>query len=162
MPAPQTIIDSVTAKVSPNTYPKLTPQEISDIIDETAYWVAWAPSTHYDPGALVMPSSRTGVIWKATIAGTSGTREPDWLLIWDVDYPFLFQDGTVYWQAGVVDSQPGLYNVRQAIYQCWLTKAGKASGDFSFNAGDAGSANPSAVADNCRTQAKLYRPFFVK
>jgi hypothetical protein len=158
MSVPAEILAAVKADVAPNRFPKLTDPEISQIIIDSTRFNAWQPSAAYLPGSLVVPSIRSGVIWQSQGQGTSGTQEPDWVLITDPGYYFWIQDNDLWWKAVGSDNDPSVYDLRRAKYDCWIRKAGYASGLFSYNAGDAGSAQPQTVADQCAKQARRFRP----
>lgn len=158
MPVPSEIFDDVKADVAANQWPKLSDPEIQTIIERNTKFVTWTPNTAYAPGSVVVPTVRTGVLWRCTNAGTSGATEPEWQGIFDPQYYWWFQDNDIWWSANGPDTSPELYNLRQAKYECWMRKAGMAAGSFAYNAGDAGGAAPQTVADQCRTQARVFRP----
>jgi len=58
-----------------------------------SWGTAWAASTAYTVGKVVRPTTGNGLLYRCTVAGTSGAAEP----AWPVTIGLTVTDGTVTW-----------------------------------------------------------------
>ena len=167
-----------------DTDPALSTEELTAILDATLRWSIWAPNTLYAFGALVIPTVRNGHTYKAVVnqqftpqpEGVSGPVEPIWPLYINPDRhisetrPYWggfggplghyavaqVTDNAIIWQeAGPDDADP--YDLRKAVYDAWLLKAGKASAHITATFGpDKTWAN--LVFDHCMLMAHRNAP----
>lgn len=126
--------------------PKLEETEIEIILDRCKRASTWASATNYDPGDVVLPTTRNGHRYRATVGGRSGATEPSWST---TDYSKLDEgssDPNLRW----IEDGPdygNVYDLRRAAYECWALKERKATQFIS-----AGELNFGQVYEHCHSQ----------
>lgn len=158
---------AVKRNVDADNAPELTDADITALVLATARATVWAASTAYDYGDRVVPTTRAGYVFTASVAGTSGSTEPVWptlyggASLWDVRWPHVatfntgLADGTVEWAASAPDFTE-LYDVDAATREAWLLRAGRASQEFDI-AADGTSLRSSQIYEHYLTMADKYR-----
>ena len=66
---------------SPNRNATLTPAAgagANVVLSPADLLAVWAPNTYYNAGDLVRPVSNNGVMYRCSVAGTSGAETPPW------------------------------------------------------------------------------------
>ena len=142
-------------KAATNSAPVLTDTDLDTIIEECKVAARWQASTAYVVGQIIAPNTRNGHWFKCVQAGTSGTTEPNWLATPALrirTFAWQVTDGTVIWEECGPD-YPSVFDARQAIQNCWLAKAAKASELFDDEDG-----RLSQVMRHCQEMAERYRP----
>lgn len=103
-------------------------------------------------GALVVPATRNGHVYRATVGGTTGVSAP----IWPTSAGATVTDGGVTWQeAGAAPWTP-TWNTDVAAALGWERKAGYAAGAFDFSASGE-SYTRSQTLRHCQEMAAMYR-----
>ena len=146
--------------------PALSDEDINAILVQTARAQVWAPNTTYAYGTLVVPTTRTGLVFAPVQAGTSGATEPNWPSddraigpydprwhrqytdawgSWDnwANYQGTLKDGTVLWTTASPDFSD-IWDIQRATYECWLLKAAQVD---VMNGGDVSSAQVGDVKE---------------
>lgn len=163
--------------------PVLTPTEIEQILIDQAGVTTWKPSTAYGYGDRIVPPVPAGRIYRCTLAGISGTTEPQFLIAPQYDGPvnplagawwgagwvptidtiagspwfFGLLDGTCAWRSYSIFTGE-LYDCRRATHDAWVLKASKASDRIRFST-DGQSFEDQQTYANCVAHARLYLPF---
>ncbi len=112
----------------------------------------WAPSTAYAVGDTVVPTSRNGVRYRVSVAGTSGAAEP---ATWPVTGTVT--DGGVTWEIDTATpaAWSPTYDLAAAAAEGWRVKAGLVSDRFRF-ADDGDSYDRDQVFAHCVRMAEQY------
>lgn len=145
--------------------PVVEPGEVKDIVEETTFAAVHAVSTAYPYGAVIVPPTTNGRMYRAVIGGTSGETAPNFASFWCAfGYSgYLFSDGTVTWEdAG--PAYPELYNVREATRKVLLLKLSRCYGDvdLSFSpSSDLGSVKRSQKSEHIEKLLAHYAPINV-
>jgi hypothetical protein len=145
-----------------STPPKLSPEELGDLLDAAALADAsgrarssdtpWTGATAYDVGALVVPTFETGRLYRVTVAGTSGEAEPLWpssgtVVLDGVTYELDTTTTPTAWKP--------TYDLAVAAAEGWRQKAGLTSDRFRFGEGG-DSYERQQVFEHCLKMAGLY------
>lgn len=169
----------VYRNVAPDVDPILTNDDLLEILADHASVATWKPSTAYSYGQIVIPTIPMGRTYRVTLAGTSDTTEPSWLLAPQWTPPPSFFAGWAWqtafspylsspWLYGLKDGTAAfcdwqqfsgeIYDVRRATYEAWLLKASRATGKVvSKRVGPL--AITYATTEHCLQQARRYAPF---
>lgn len=147
-------------RTAASIFPTLTPDEITALLENSRrpdiggvapdYDFPWEPLTIYVVGDTVVPTSRTGHVYKVTDPGTSGAVEPTWptgtgqtVTLDGVTYAESNID-TTYWAP--------TYDLNSAASLGWRKKAGKVSNRHTFGSNQ-GNYNPEQVFKHCMDMA---------
>lgn len=139
-----------------DTEPKLSVDELQTIISREQRASVWTANKAYSVGDTILPTVGNGHRYVCTQAGTSGATEP----IWSRAMGAIAADGTSDPQLRWREDGPAfknVYNVRSAIQQAWMLKAGKVS-DLYRTGANQSSAAQSEVFDHCLDMAKRWEP----
>jgi hypothetical protein len=159
----------LTLQSAANTYPELTLDDLTQLLDATAAYSTWTAGTPYAYGATVAPTVSNGHVYRVIAGGISGTTEPFWPLYSSSDdrlgltRPYYVgtlpnaevTDGTVtFVEAGPITEQ---YDVALATWKAWHIKASRASADMTFQVGQL-RVQASQVHEHCVATALRYMP----
>ena len=173
------------AQCAATVYPLLDSTALGLLLDATAAWTIWLPSTTYVPGDQVLPTVRNGHVYRAIVnqlygtigaPGISGAVEPIWPLYTNPDSrtgltrPYwdgysgggrnytvaMVADNTVIWQEAGPDSD-NQWDLRLATYNGWIQKAGLASADYAVGI-DRDKFSRDQVIAHCLLMAQRYQP----
>ena len=106
--------------------PTLSENEIHMLLETNSIasaYSTWAPDTQYSVGSRVVPSPRTGLVYAATVAGTSGSILPAFSN--ELNDPIT--DGSVTWELSETEVA---FNLKKAAAEGWRLKAGKVANRF--------------------------------
>lgn len=140
----------------PDAEPTLSPDELKAILTAQKRADLWTASTPYSVGDTILPTVGNGHRYVCTQAGTSGTTEPTWSRAMGAIASDGTSDPVLKWQEDG-PAFKNVYNVRAAIHQAWIVKAGKASQLYNVGANQSSSAQ-SQVYDQCMKMANAYAP----
>lgn len=128
--------------------------EVMAIVERNQRAGIWAASTAYEFGDIVQLSPRNGHRYTCITAGTSATTF--------VAFPtatnyytregYSVADGTVVWQQVGAD-YTNVFDIRAAVHEGWMLKAGKASLLI-----DQAGVSASQLQSQCRLRAADYIP----
>lgn len=180
-----TAMARLAARCAAAAYPTLDSVALGLLLDETARYTVWAPVTSYQHGTVVQPTVRNGHLYRAIVsqqysaapAGVSAAAEPIWPLYATPDSkvgvtrPYwsgydqasgnyslsMVADNTIVWQEAGPDSADP-WDLRAAIYNGWLQKAGMASADYDVQADGKDRYSRSQVIAQCERMARKYLP----
>jgi len=110
----------------------------------------WAASTHYAVGAKIVPPDRTGRFYTCTVAGTSGSTEPNFAA--EITTGVTFTDGGVTWQVGNAALWVPTWNLPYGIATGWRVKAANVAGAYDL-ASDEQKLSRGQIIKNCLTMA---------
>lgn len=148
--------------------PLLSGSDIESCVDACQRAVEWSAGIALVPGQHVVPpaSHWNGRVYRVSEGGTTGTTEPDWpterasymrrsLQVESTNAlaPILLID------AGPAFSE--LYDIRGAIGEAWLIKAGKAAGQHAFSISGSRTEADQIFA-HCVRMAKAYGRIYTK
>ena len=140
----------------PDAEPTLSPDELRTILTAQKRADVWTASTSYVVGDAILPTVGNGHRYICTQAGTSGATEP----VWSKAMGAIASDGTsdpvLRWKEDG-PAFKNVYNVRAAIHQAWIVKAGKASVAVDVNQ-QVGGLKASQIYDHCMKMAKSFAP----
>lgn len=167
----------LVAKLSPCAEPTLSAAEVDELLHRNQIARLWEPSTRYEAGDRVVPTTPTGLVYTPArnvggnrYGGFSGEIEPEfplnlkwpggrWDGYWMDDFPAnrrYAADGDMRWEVAGVEG-PALWDIDRAACEGWLMKAAKASGEYhSYLAGVGG--HPEQVFEHCQRMAERFRP----
>jgi hypothetical protein len=176
--------NAVIDLVEPTADPVLTTTNGGDLdkaLARTAIASVWVLSTAYTVGQMVVPSVQNGRVYICTLAGTSDTTEPSWLIApryagsvnpigawWGIGpglpvdvsasaWLWGLADNTCAWQdAGAFAGE--IYDVRAAASEAWRMKARKAANRVDSAISGAVSARESQVYQMCMDMARSLQP----
>lgn len=147
--------------VAASSSPTLTAEEVdallelSQLVDSTGRAASddteWEASTDYAIGDVVVPTSRTGDQYVATVAGTSDASEP----AWDTEAPVT--DGGVTWELSTslpAAWQPS-YDLSIAAIEGWTYKAGTVADRFRFSQ-EGESYDRQQIFDHCTAMSAYF------
>lgn len=154
-------IAQVSLFVSAQSYPQMSTTDIGSILDSFSRFSTWAASYVYAVGDRVVPTTPTGRVYEARVAGTSGTTQPSFPV-----YPayqvrgFSLEDGTsnpalVWVDAGTINVER--YDVRTSTRQAWLIKASRVAADIDAKEGTS-DVKMSQLMQHCLLMADKFRP----
>lgn len=133
----------------PDTNPKLSPDEISAILDNHQVAITWAPGIVIKSSLLVAPTVGNGRWYRPRISGLSGPTEPGWP-VGTSSRPIL--DGAAtYEDAG--EALDSVYDVQAAAWEAWDKKARKASKYPKMSGIDV-----SSIYDHCKEMRDSFAP----
>lgn len=118
--------DRLRSMTSADSDPTLSENEIHMLLETSSIasvYPTWAPDTAYSVGARVVPSPRTGLVYAATVAGTSGSSLPPFTN----EHNDPVSDGSVTWE--LADTEVA-FNLNRAAAEGWRIKAGKVANRF--------------------------------
>lgn len=150
-------VQYIRDRVNVAEYPVLTDIDMVTIVSNRLRYSTWAASTAYAYGARVVPVAPNGRMYRCVRPGTSGATAPSWPE-WPTShmgYTLADGAGNLQWE----DDGPAAsaYNLRGMLYDAWMLKAGRASGDFDVRDRDA-DMRRSQVLDHCRRMAFSLSP----
>lgn len=150
-------VQYIRDRVNVAEYPVLTDVDMVTIVANRLRYSAWTASTAYAVGTRIVPASPNGRIYRCVRAGTSGAAPPSWPE-WPTNhegYTLADGSGNLAWEDD--GPSPSAYDLRGMLYDAWMLKAGRASGDFDVRDKDA-DMRRSQVLDHCRRQAFSLAP----
>lgn len=134
--------------VQPDTEPKLTADEIEELLDANQRASFWLASTAYGYGDVAQPANKNGHRYVCVQAGTSAAVEPTWPTCDSA----VVLDGGVKWKEAGADFA-NVYDVRAAAHQAWQMKAAKTAELF-----DHGGQKYSQIVEHCLEMARRLEP----
>jgi len=156
-------IKKLSWMVQADSFPELDSNALGELIDEHKRFGSWTASTNYVVGDQIVPTNPNGRVYNCTIAGTSGTIEPNFP---QINYAVgqNFQDGVVpadeyplTWRdAGF--TQQEIYDVRAAAREGWMRKASIAANLLNTDDG-ATKVDLNKLIEHCHSQASKFRSF---
>ena len=153
------------AACAPSAEPVLTDADLTAILNDNALASVWTPNTVFQFGDRIVPTIPNGRVYTisqnadGTYGGTSGSVEPSpWTIFgnWPGPGEAYQNDGTLRWRDD--DREVGLWDVRAAIYDAWMMKAGRASEKISTGSDRAIFAQQQ-IYDHCTDMARTYAPY---
>ena len=137
-------------------YPQVGGDEIDAILNTCQRAIIWTAATAYVNGEVVMPTTRNGHRYICIESGTSAPSEPDWPTC-DLR---TIQDGTTArWREDGRD-YANVYDLRKAIYDCWMLKASKVAHLHNARRSQSG-ADRSQIYEHCLEMAEKYAPLII-
>lgn len=111
----------------------------------------WEPSKAYSAGDTVVPRRRNGYVYSCTVAGTSGTADPDFPMATGA----TVVDGGATWQEFSATVWQPTYDLNAAAAEGWRWKAARTSNRIGFSSqGD--NYNADQFHQHCLDMAKYY------
>jgi hypothetical protein len=170
--------------VEPTADPVLTTTNGGDIdkaLTRTAIASVWVLNTAYTVGQRVVPSVQNGRVYICTLAGTSGTTEPSWLIApryagsvnpigpwWGIGPGLPVDVSASAWLWGLADNTCAwqddgafageIYDTQAAAAECWMVKSRRAANRIDSAISGAVSARESQLAQQCLQMARSLRP----
>lgn len=144
--------EELRSLVAADQDPELNNDEIMTLMRNYALnsvYSSWQADTAYGVGAKVVPNPRTGSVFVVTVAGTSGSDEPNW-----TDATEQPVDGTVTWQLSTTVEQ--IVQLNRAAAQGWRLKAGKCANRYAFKT-DVTTLQRDQMFKQCLEMSKLYK-----
>lgn len=148
--------------------PALTSAEVDTLFDlskrrdsygtEPDDYLDWKAATAYAVGALRVPTTRNGFVYKVQSVsgtGTSGATEPVWPLVIGETVTDNAGANQIVWVCEKGAPWIPTYDLRAAACEGWSWKAGKVASDFDVKAGSI-TAFRNQVAKTCMENAKKY------
>ena len=141
----------------PDIQPVIDGAQIDLILEECKTASTWAVNTAYVLGDVILPTIRNGHQYICTVAGTSETDsadEPDWPTVTGGLVTEGASDPILTW----VEYGPepvSIYDVRKAIHNAWMVKAGLASLSVDVSQ-QVGGLKASQVYEHCIKQAERF------
>ena len=150
----QEAIAYVTKKAQTAEFPVVPEDDVLDIVKMNMRAQVWQPNTAYKIGDKVQPTSPNGHFYKCVQSGTSDVNEP----LWNVRENSQTYDGDILvWKEFATDFDGNLYDLRTAIHELWLYKAGLAANQFDISI-DQQKWTRSQIHDNCMRMAQSFAP----
>jgi hypothetical protein len=156
-------IKKLSWMVQAEAFPELDSNALGELIDEHKRYSTWTASTQYYVGDQIVGLSPNGRVYQCTIAGTSGTVEPNFP---QIGYAVgqNFNDGVVpadefplTWRdSGFVQQE--IYDVRASAREGWMRKASIAANLLNTDDG-ATKVDLNRLIENCHAQAAKFRSF---
>jgi hypothetical protein len=140
-------------------YPQVADDEVDQIIAATQLAMLWATATIYVEGDVIMPTTRNGHRYICIQSGTSGATEPDWPTVMRRTVDDGTGDTVVKWREDGRDYK-NVYDLRQALHQCWLLKAQKVAHLHDARRSQSG-ADRSQIYEHCLEMAEKYAPLII-
>ena len=132
--------------------PALSVDDLDKLLAANLICTTWVAETEYEVGDIVRPTNdlRNGLRYICTVAGESDDTEPTWT-------QGAMNDGDdIVWVPYGPDPRQ-IYDVRKAIHQGWLMKAGQASSYAVTNVLEGGTSYHQ-IYDHCIQMAAKYAP----
>jgi hypothetical protein len=156
-------IKKLSWMVQADAYPELDSNALGELIDEHKRFSTWTASTQYYVGDQIVPQTPNGRVYQCTIAGTSGTTEPNFpQIMYAVGQNF--NDGIVpadefplTWR-DTGFTQQEIYDVRASAREGWMRKASIAANLLNTDDG-ATKVDLNKLIENCHAQAAKFRSF---
>lgn len=117
-------------------------------------YVSWIPGQAYSSGALVVPPTRDGYVYTATVAGTASTASSTGPAFPTTSTGTVV-DGTVTWGSRALAPWSPTFDLNAAAAEGWRWKAAKAASWIDFTA-DGASFKQSQVLELCERMVKRY------
>lgn len=133
--------------------PCLSNLEVEDLLESHKIATVWMPKMFYKHGDKIQPITKNGHLYECVRAGMSGEIEPEFF---GKLKSRTYEGNSLIWEECAIDDG-NLYDVRAAIYEAWIIKAGKASSNFDMRIGD-NHFSRSQIYEHCKTQAKSFAP----
>ena len=156
-------IKKLSWMVQSEAFPELDSNALGELIDEHKRYSTWTASTQYYVGDQIVPQTPNGRVYQCTIAGISGTTEPNFP---QINYAVNqnFQDGIVpadeyplTWR-DTGFTQQEIYDVRASAREGWMRKASIAANLLNTDDG-ATKVDLNKLIENCHAQAAKFRSF---
>lgn len=142
--------------------PALTTDEVDELFAMArrpdTYGVAadayadWKASAALALGAMRVPTTRNGYVYRVSTAGTTGASEP----AWPTTLNATVTDGMAVWTCSAVASWTPTYDLRYAAAEGWEMKAAKVVGSFDVKAGSV-DAKRNQVYQACMRKVRQFR-----
>ena len=145
----------VTLHAQTAAFPPIETAAVEEIVERHKRAVVWEPSTVYKVGQRVQPTTPNGHFYECVSAGISDSEEPEWSM--RLGYSFYEFAGDLRWRECAIDVDGSLYNLRNAIHECWTLKASMAAAQFDVSI-DQQKWNRSQIYDHCLQMAEKYLP----
>lgn len=145
----------VTLHAQTNEFPCIETSDVSAIVQRHRRAVVWAALASYKVGDKVQPTTPNGHFYECVAAGESDSQEPDWTTRENSIFHEFATD--LIWQECAIDVDGELYNLRNAIHECWTLKSAKSAGQFDISI-DQQKWNRSQVHDHCLQMARSFYP----
>jgi hypothetical protein len=149
------LLEYAQAGVVPILTTTATTGEVDVILDRNKRASTWVAATAYTFGQIVQPTTRNGHKYRCIVGGTSGSTEPSWLKGQGLTLSDGSSSPALTWEENGPEFS-NVYDIRQAAYECWNLKLGKAS-QFA----DVGSVKFSQIVDNCTKMRDSFAPLGV-
>ena len=117
-------------------------------------YVSWIPGQAYSSGALVVPPTRDGYVYTATVAGVASTASSTGPAF-PTSTTGTVVDGSVTWGSRASAPWTPTFDVNAAAAEGWRWKAAKAAAWIDFTA-DGASFKQSQVVEQCLKQAQSF------
>lgn len=146
-----TPLDQLKMMVDADHEPQLSNEELHTLLQQRqleAQFSTWQSARAYAVGARVIPNPRNGLVYRCSVAGTSGTTQPAFA------EDATLSDGTVTWV--VASETDTAYNLRSAAAAGWLIKAGRVANRYDL-ADDTSKTSRSQLHDHCMLMYKTYK-----
>ena len=144
--------------------PTLSTGDIERLLQKHQRFGLYSISTLYNVNDRVVPTTRTGRVYKCTQSGTSDVTEPVWYQTYIRPYyGQIFMDGDPV--LGVIWSDDGpdddsYFDITGAAHDAWLQKAARLQQQFNVSSAGQSFALKQQY-DNALSMAALYSPQFI-
>lgn len=146
----------VTLNAQTDAFPCIETADVTAIVQRNIRATVWTVETAYNVGSRVQPTIPNGHFYECVQAGTSNSVEPTWSTRINSIWHEL--DSDLIWKECALDVDGNLYNLRNAIHECWVLKASKAAREFDTSI-DQQKWSRSQVYEHCLEMAKSFQPF---
>ncbi len=150
----QEAIAYVTKHAHTEEFPVVPVEEVTDIVRSNMRAQVWQQNTAYKIGAKIQPTTPNGHFYKVLETGTSGATEPAWNTR---ENSRTYDGDTLIWLECETDFDGNLYDLRTAIHECWLYKAGASATQFDVSI-DQQKWTRSQIYDHCLEMARSFAP----
>lgn len=116
-------------------------------------YVSWIPGQAYSSGAVVVPPTRDGYVYTATVAGTASTASTG--PAFPTSSTGTVTDGTVTWGGRASAPWSPTFDLNAAAAEGWRWKAGKVAHMIDFTA-DGATFKQDQLTAHCERMAKQF------
>lgn len=152
----QEAIDYVTLQAQTAAFPTIETEDVQKIVQRHMRAKVWQSDTAYKIGDRIQPTSPNGHFYECIAAGESDSVEPEWSLVINSRLSEFGSD--LVWQECETDFDGNLYNLRNAIHECWTLKASMSANQFDTSI-DNQSWKRSQIHEHCLQMARSFMPF---
>lgn len=144
----------VTKKAQTGEFPVVPTDDVEEIVRMNMRAKVWQAETAYKIGEKVQPTTANGHFYRCVAFGVSGENAPTW----NVRENSRTYDGdTLIWLECETDFDGNLYDLRTAIHELWLYKAGSSANQFDVSI-DQQKWTRSQIYDHCMEMAQSFAP----
>ncbi|HEX8289817.1 MAG TPA: hypothetical protein VF556_17680 [Pyrinomonadaceae bacterium] len=151
----QEAIDYVKLHAQTESFPALESAMVESVVRRHQRASIWTADTDYKIGDKVQPTVPNGHFYECVSPGQSDSVEPDWTLSTHSRMTEFASD--LVWRECETDFDGNIYNLRSAVHEAWILKAGCSANQFDVSI-DQQKWHRSQVHDHCLSMAQRYIP----